>query len=765
MRIFNGDMYIMNFLSAWQELDEIYKADYNTTGTKEVVAQKKGLSTGLLYHFYADLPDLLNNLENGVIYSTKNDKAENKAQFDYTDGVGDGTAYVCMTHTLAGKNAAIKDLGRPFGLSFKAKDLAARGKSDRPVGRPSRDSKKQGYAVKSFDAWGAKGNYDTSSRGNPYLLAQTEEQGFNPFNVQAVGELPSVMTKGGSRRRFFISGGQSNQGQWAAKIFYSPELYEKLRDWFKTSYETGQAYQQRMFYHFKNGEVGGPKQSNPNAIYNGKLIDVDGNLNTNYKPFAFKTKDGTISYTSSIVFEFSGDCKNNFIEVIGYGPFQVKEGSNKLLSLTPINADANGTYRGPFIFGKNVGTNMFYSDKPEIRFGQGRDNEMVDGGSAYSIQQHLMADEKLFKELSTIYDEHEYRIYLPDSRDFRFAPEEIETIVLPETFWIPRTKEEINIAQLVKAVEDGMTGLDQLRASNIIKTKPKKAPMSPYLTDLLTSLVELLQTKYSKVGIELIPNTSGDNAVNATATIGTFQMTGEADVGIPLNNKGQIPEKDHTRKITTAWPDLSSDSLQVRKGEHNEDTIVARIQLPSNLGEVEARIGSEAIIIAEDEARNKYVLFVYKSKSPMFMELPGGGFGGHKPSSPEDFKQLLMDKLEFKCNLSASDITTPEDTGKALLLHEVGVAKTDAVTWPWSYYRLYTAKLKEPLSSECLADLGYSFDNTALAADIKQKTGIDVHSYRAHLRWVPVKNITLNRAVTDRYSNIIPLIRAEACKC
>jgi hypothetical protein len=754
----------MNFLDTWQELEEIYNADFDTTGTKEVIAQKKGLSTGLLYHFYADLSDLLNSLENGVIYSTKNDKAENKAQFDYSDGVGDGTAYVCMTHTLAGKTAAIKDLGRPFGLSFKAKDLAARGKPDRPVGRPSRDSKKRGHTVKAFDAWGAKGNYDTSSRGNPYLLAQTEEQGFNPFNIQAVGELPGIQTKNGTRRRFFISGGQSNQGQWSAKIFYNTEVYEKLRDWFKTSYETGEAYQRRMFYHFKNGEVGSPKQSNPNAVYKGKLIDVDGNLNANYKPFAFKTKDGTISYTSSIAFEFSGDYKSTFVEVIGYGPFQVKEEGKKLLALASVNADASGTYRGPHIFGKNINTNSFYSDKTEIRLGQGRDNKMVDGGSAYSIQQHLMADEKLFKELSAIYDEHEYRIYLPNSSDFRFKPDEIETLVLPEAFWIAKTKEEINIAQLVKAIEAGVTDLDKLKANGIIKTRAKKVPMSPYLTDIVTSLIELLQTNYSNVGIEIIPNTSGSNAVNALATIGTFQKTGEADVGVPLNKDGKIPEKDHIRKITDEWPDLSPESLQVRPGEHDEDTIVAKIQLPGNIGISEARIGSEAIIIAEDEAHNKYVLFVYKSKSPMFMELPGGGFGGHKPSSPEDFKKLLMDKLEFKCNLCTPDITTPEDTGKALLLHEVGVAKTKDVTWPWSYYRLYTAKLKDPLSDECLAELGYTFDNAGLAASIKQKTGIDVHSYRAHMRWVPIKNITLNRAVTDRYSNIIPLIKAEASK-
>jgi hypothetical protein len=752
----------MNFLSAWQELDEIYNADYNTTGTKEVKAQKHGLSAGLLYHFYEDLSDLLNSLEHGVIYSTKNDKKENKAQFDYSDGVGDGTAYVCMTHTLAGKNAAIKDLGRPFGLSFKAKDLAARGKPERPRGRPSSDSKKQGHTVKSFDAWGAKGNYDVSDRNNPYLLAQTKEQGHNPFNIHAIGELPSITRNGEEIRQFFISGGSSTQSKWTAKVFNDPEVYTKLRDWFVHNYTTGEAYQKRMFYHFKNGIVGETLKT-----YKDKPIVVSGNLNTGYKPFPFEGENGEVSYTSSMSFEFTGTCANSFEEVIGYSPFQVKDDKgNLLLGLSAVAPNTQGNYRGPFIFGKNVSDNTF-SSETHYRKGQGRSNAMPDGDIALSIQQHLMADEELFKKLSAIYDEHEYRIYLPGSQDFRFTAEEIETIVLPEVFRLSKSKEMIDLVRLVKAIEAGTVDLDnleQLKLDNIITTSSKKASMTPYLKDILTSLIELLQTRYAQVGVEFIPNTHDSGAVNTAATIGTFQQTGETDVGIPLNKEGKIPEKDHLRKVTFDWPDLSDENLEVKPGLHGEETTTAHIDLPGNLGNVEARIGSEAIIIAADEAHNKYVLFVYKSKSPMFMELPGGGFGSEKPSSTEDFKKLLMDKLAFKCNLTSADITTPEDTGKALLLHEVGVAQTKEVTWPWSYYRLYTAKLKEPLSGECLADLGYTFNNAALAADIKQKTGIDVYSYRAHMRWVPVKNITLNRAVTDRYSNIIPLIKAEASK-
>lgn len=755
----------MNFLDTWQELDEIYSADYTKTGNKEVKAQKHGLSTGLLYHFFSDLSDLLNSMENGIIYSTKNDKDENKAQYDYSSGVEDGMAYVCMTHTLDGKEAAIKSLGRPFGFSFNAKELAARGNIKASVGRPAKNTSKSGYSIKSFDAWGAKGNYYTSPRKNPHLLAQTAEHGNNPFTIQAVGELPSITVNGEPRRRFFVSGGQNSSSQWSAKIFYQHELYEKLRDWFKNSYESGQAYQQRMFYHFRDGKVGGPKQDNPNAVYNGKLIDVEDNLNKNYKPFAFTPKGaeaGTVSYTSSIAFDFAGEYRNDFVEVIGYGPFQIKEDGKLLLGLAPVKANASGGYKGPYVFGKDIDTKTFYSDKTQIRYGQGRDNEMADGGSAYSIQQHLMADAELFSELSAIYDEHEYRIYLQNSRDFRFAASEIQTLVLPEVFRIAKTDETVDLVRLIKGIEEGTVvsnDLDSLKKEGIVVTSTKKAPITPYLKDLLTALIELLQTSYNNVGVEFIPNTNDGNAVSGKADIGSYQRTGEVDVGIPLNTKGNIPQKDHARKVTTTWPDL--DTVELVPGQHGDETTTAQVHLPGGLGPATARIGSEVILIAEDEQHNKYVLFVYKSKSPMFMELPGGGFNS-LPSSTTDFKQLLMDKLKFKCNLTSSNITTPEDTGKALLLHEVGVAQDAAVTWPWSYYRLYSAKLKDTLSGDCLADLGYSFNNKELADQVKQQTGIDIHSYRAHMRWVPVKHITLNRAITDRYSNIIPLIQSIA---
>lgn len=56
------------------------------------------------------------------------------------------------------------------------------------------------------------------------------------------------------------------------------------------------------------------------------------------------------------------------------------------------------------------------------------------------------------------------------------------------------------------------------------------------------------------------------------------------------------------------------------------------------------------------------------------MELPGGGFVD-KPATTADFIALLKSRLAFKCNINSADITNLKDTGKALLLHEVGVAQ------------------------------------------------------------------------------------------
>jgi hypothetical protein len=732
----------MNFHNTWQELDEIYNADFTTTGSNEVTSGPAGLTSGLLYHFYEDLPDLLNSLETGVIYSTKNDKEANKAQFDFSLEDGDGRAYVCMTNSDAGKQYMIKSYHRPFGISFDANKLEAACKS-------------KGSFIRGFSAFGTKGDY-TMVNGKPSLLAQTSERGTNPFIIYAIGEIKDGV--------FFISGGQGMNKLWASQLFYDEQLYQELKNWFMSSINTGDNYQKRMFYHFKDGKVHSDPAHPKLVDAKGNPVEADLNLNTAYKARRDFTKDGSISYSASMCFNFTGTHASNFKEVLGYGPLKVLDTQgNELLKLTAVNSSAKTGYRGPLLYGKNIATGTF-TDKSTIFKGRkNTSNAAGEEDQLLSVQQHLMASEELFQKLCQVYNEYEYRIYLPGSQDFTFAPSLVHTLVLPEIFKIAATKEEINLRLLIDRLATEATVLsnpEALKADGIINTQIKKALPSAYAVDLVASFIEMLLTTYKDVGVELIPNTHDSNTMaKAKATIGTLQKTGEADVGVPLKKDGSIQTKDHARKVIDTWPDLTK--AQVKPGQGQEPTVTAPVFIKGIQGEPEARIGSEAIIIAEDEKHDKYVLFVYKSKSPMFMELPGGGFWDI-PHNHNEFKTLLLDKLKLKCDLNPEDITDPQDTNKALLLYEVGVAQDKSVTWPWSYYRLYSAKLTKPLSGETLADLGYSFTNTDYAKAFTDKLGFEVHSYRAHLRWVPVKHITLNRAITDRYSNIIPIIQELA---
>jgi hypothetical protein len=731
----------MNFFDTWQELEEIYSADYNATGVEEVQVGSSGFSSGMLYHFYEDLSDLLNSLTTGIIYSTKNDKDENKAQFDFSLDDGDGKAYVCMTNSEAGKRYMIKSYHRPFGLSFDAKQLEEYCLS-------------KGAFIRGYSAFGTKADY-TLVKGKPSLLAQTPERGTNPFIIYAVGELLDGT--------YFVSGGQGMNKLWASQVFYDKQLYEELRDWFLKNLETGEEYQKRMFYHFKDGRV----HSNPAKP---KLIDADGkpieadlNLNKYYKARRdFKKGTEAASYKSSICFNFNGIYASKFKEVLGYGPINVVDDNGTvLLKLTAVNPNAKNGYRGPFIFGKNVTTGTFNTKTDTF---VGRSYSTTASGEeekTKSNQQHLLASEELFKKLCQVYNEYEYRIYLPNSSDFRFAPIDVQTLVLPECFEIKASKETINLVRLRDCLLEGT--IDQsregLEAAGIIAKKTKKAEFTPRCLDLARALIKLLTTQYQDVGVELIPNTSSDSQ----ATFTHLLQTGEASKAneIPRNAKGKVLTGDKTRKVIQSWPDLKT--AHEVPGQNNEQTIVATVDIPT-VGPAEARLGAEVILIAEDEAHNKYVLFVYKSKSTTFMELPGGGFM-LKPTTDLDFDNLILDRLNFKCNIKSSDIINLTDTGSSLVLHELGVAKDDAVLWEWSYYRLYTAKYKHLLTAEHLAALGYSYDNDEEAKRIAAELGIPVNSYRAHMRWVPVDSIELNRAITDRYSDIIPLIKAEACRC
>lgn len=754
----------MNFLSTWQELEEIYDiVDYNETG-KGVY----GTAGSLLYHFYQDLSDLVNSLSTGTIYSTKNDKGENTAQYDF--GIDDGMAYICMTNTIAGKDYMTKKFRRPFGISFNEDALAA-------------ICKDRNHVIKGFSAFGAKGDYasktTTTKKGKTKTklthLASTVERGSNPFEVYSIGELTNGV--------YFICGGQGPNKLWPSQLFDNTALYHKLRSWFIDNYTTGEDYQKRMYYHFVNGKVGEATQVEVNPKTGKELpIAVSGNLNTNYKPNQYyNKKTDTVDHSPSMAFNFGGEYKDTFKEVIGYGPINVEtEDGIKLLTMSAVNPTTKGIYRGPHIYGKDI-TNGDFSSETHYYQGQSKSNNIPgETSKTKSKQIHLVADERLFNELCEIFNEHEYRIYINNSKDFRFPATAVNTIVLPESFTLSAYNEVIDISMLVNSLQtktpiNYKEPLALVKAGILVKTSSKstEAPFSTYSIELVNTLASLLSSAYDHVSVELLPGTSTAYkkvAPVSQAFLGSYLQTGDTtdDNTLKLNKDNQIVSSDKSRKLISGWPILDSPEAQEVPGQNNEMTAVAPIPIAAPAGHKAAgswnlaRLGSEVILTAKDTNNNKYVLFVYKSKSPTFMELPGGGFTKLPSLSNKEnaFRDLLLDKLRFKCNIQADDITTPVDTGSALILNEKGVAKTNDVTWPWSYYRLYTAELKEPLSAQCLDDLGYTFDNNQLAKELsKPAEGIEVHGYRAHMRWVPVNTLNFNRAVTDRYSNIIHLIK------
>jgi hypothetical protein len=385
-----------------------------------------------------------------------------------------------------------------------------------------------------------------------------------------------------------------------------------------------------------------------------------------------------------------------------------------------------------------------------------------------------------------LFNENEYRIYLNDARDFKFTLNDIESVVLPEVIRLAAYKETINIRKIAYCIEHNIQidytdpealvqnfivlSDDFLKKVNIADldsytgvATTNSAYLSNYSLLLVKHLYEILADPAfagDKVSYELLPNTAGKlaNFIKAKATLGTFLRTGETSNEVSLNDKGEARSKDRSRKV------LSKHALpmegEIVDGQNGEKTVIGPVMIPG-IENPKARLGSEVILIANDEQNNKYVLFVYKSKSSDFMELPGGGFGA-LPKGENAYEELLKDKLLFKCNIYSDQILDLHDTEEALILHENGVAKDTHVTWDWSYYRLFTAKYKPTLTEENLSALGYTYDNHGEANRRSAESGIEVHGYRAHMRWIPVESIDLNRSITDRYSNIIPLIKAAA---
>jgi hypothetical protein len=776
----------MNFINTWQDLDEIYQADFTANNTGEAFGSDEFV--GPLYHFYEDLSDLLNSLKLGIIYSTKNDKNENPSQFDYSldGGKGDGKAYICMTNTLAGKKYMTGKFRRPYGIAIKASSL---------------NRLLETNTISAYSAFGAKGNYTASSdkqnkdgsyrKKSPSLVASGTGAA-NAFRIYSIGQLDDNL--------YFVCGGQGANRLWPGQTFSDEKLYKTLKSWFQRNWREGGEYQKRMYYHFKDGKVLSPAQERQE-----KPIKAYHNLNKLYKPRADKKLDDNnqVAYNSTICFKFKGPYKDTFKEVFGYGPVNATdENGRELLTLEYVNPNAVGGYSGPLIFGMNV-DDQTYAKKTTYFKARGKDTSTLDDENKIdSSQTYMMADEKLFKKLMNIFNENEYRIYLNNALDFKFTLDDIDSVVLPEVIRLASYGETINIRKIAHCIEHNIpidyknpqaltqnfiviadSFLKKVDLADIDTFQGKLPKGSDYLSNysmvLVKNLYEILSNPSfagDKVSYELLPNTAGKlaNFIKAKATLGTFLRTGETSNEVVVKD-GEAQSSDRSRKVLSKHM-LPKDGKLV-DGQNDEKTVLGPVVIPGVTdkdGEAPlARLGSEVILVARDQNGNKYVLFVYKSKSSDFMELPGGGFDTlpSEYSSPDKaYEDLLKDKLLFKCNVRSDQISDLIDTEEALILHEKGVAKTKEVHWDWSYYRLFTAKYKPVLTEEDLAALGYTYDNSAEAQRRTDSFGKDakgnyikkVHGYRAHMRWVPIEDIELNRSITDRYSNVIHIIRAVA---
>ena len=734
---------MIDFTETWNELDEIYKADFNS------------INTNNFYHFYADPHDLLNSLITGRMYSNKNARASQLDIYAYNtkDDITKNYAYVCMTTGKDGKERAIKHLKRPLGISFKnLEDLCSRKKYDfNPNKEYSQFAEKTQYNLTKSKSGGEATRYSSDKMID----------GFRDFRILAIGALG-----GNYEGTYFISGGQGRNlnNHWHSKLFTDESLYKILYSWFEANMNSDMKH---AYYLFKNDTIGKPLE-NSGHIYtdkkgNKRAINTDQQLNPNYVPWADldKNKNKTDFHEMAMAFELVKGDDVKFKEIIGVGPLLVEtEEGEILLKMDMVQSGSKGGYQAPCIFSTNSATNT-YANETNIAFGQ----PSRDKNSKGLRQQNLMLDKNTAESIYQLYSETEYRVYIPQKRDFVFTPQDIETLVLPNYF--NNSDIEINIAEIVDSLckqhynlpTNKIEAVEQLKADGFIFTSKEGINDNSY--DLVKDLINLLQSKYKHTTVEILEVQHLPNTKKAKIT--AYQRDNNTSDVLPMPDKnGEFPGADKTRYLVNTtdqtvnanniYPDLSRATV---KYWDNIPSIVAPIIISGE--EQSARLGAETIVIGTDEDNNKYVLFVNNAhKTEGFFELPGGGLY-EIPTDDSAFKKIAEHRLHFKGGITIDNLKNNldglVDTNKALLLHEKAVAKDKGVVWQWSYYRLFKAHYNKVINFD---DIDYFFNNEHM----ERVEGED--GYTCYLRWIPVDTLNHNRSIVSRYSNIINDIQAEA---
>lgn len=740
-------MFNNEFIKLYEELSELNEV-------KEVTDFDAGSDTAF-YHFYEDLADLVNSLKIKRIYSNKNEHA---SQLDvYAD---DNASYICMTVGEEGKRRATQNFGsRSFGISFK--DLAEL--CDRTPGY-SFDASASG----EYSQFLAKTQYNIGRRGKPTFKSQDEKvNAFRDFELLAIGKL--------STGEYFISGGQGRNlsNHWSSKLFTDDGVYNTLKAWFLTNMNPKQleanpdTAQPHIYYRFTNNEIGQPRADHPEDTWNGHILNTTNQLNNYYIPRPDKRDNKT--FERAIDFgSFRAAPGVEFEEIIGVGPFKVTDSmGNVLLRMDMCKPGSKGGYQPPKLFtslADQIDSESTYADFDDYIIGQHKSLKTL---PKVSRPTHLMLSKETADFIADLYNESEHRVYIAGKKDFVFKPEDIESIILPAS--IKTAGAQIyNIKNLLSAVAYGViadyndktTFINALKAAKVIGSKTQD--INNHVYNNLVMLVQLLTTEYDNASVELI--SSEGKSVTTLSLKTAYAKSGDIDRLTQNANGKYTNDEAHLRYIPE--DDIVDFNIMSQIENPQEipwngvTSVIANIKALGG----KARLGAETILVGRDHDDNKYVLFVDNAyKATGFLELPGGGLHDDNVSN-ESFRNIALQRLHFKCGIEAKDISNLTDTGKGLLLAEKGedgskgVAKDSKITWPWSYYKLFTATYIPYIDAN---DTDYSFDNRGLL--IAKAKGED--SYTSYLKWVPVDSLNYNRALLTRYSNVFSDITKLAEKC
>lgn len=735
------------FMKLYEELSELIEV-------KEVTDFDVGSDTAF-YHFYEDLADLVNSLKIKRIYSNKNEHA---SQLDvYAD---DNASYVCMTVGEEGKRRTTQNFGsRSFGLSFKNLTELC----DRTPGY-SFDAGESG----KYSQFLAKTQYNLGRRGKPTLSSEDEKvNAFRDFELLAIGKLATG--------EYFISGGQGRNlsNHWSSKLFTDDRVYKTLRAWFMTNMDSKQletssdTAQPHIYYYFANNEIGQPRADHPEDTWEGHILNTVNQLNSHYIPRPDKLNSDTFKRAMDFG-SFKAAPGVEFEEIIGVGPFRVTDSmGNVLMQMDMCQPGSKGGYPPPKLLtslADQVGGESAYADFDNYTAGQQRSLETM---PKVSRPTHLVLSKETADFIADLYNESEHRVYISGKKDFVFKPGDIESIILPASIKVAGNQ-VYNIKNLLNAIAYGVitdytdkaSFLAALKAAKV--TGLKTRDMNDHVYNNLVMLVQLLTTDYDHVLVELISSEGQSvttlNLKTAYAKSGAIDRLKRTENGKYVNDEAHlryVPEDDIVDfNIMSQIEDIQ---------EVDWDGVTSVIADIKALGG-KARLGAETILVGRDHDNNKYVLFVDNAyKATGFLELPGGGLHDDNVSN-ESFRNIALQRLHFKCGIEASDIANLTDTGKGLLLAEKGedgtkgVAKDSKITWPWSYYKLFTATYRPYIDAE---DTDYSFDNRGLL--ITKAKGEE--GYTSYLKWIPVDSLNYNRAILTRYSNVFSDITKLADKC